>query len=208
VEVDSDLRSVTSAHAEWLASHGSALATVALLLGGAFERVFVPATLTYAHLVPLGSHPLLDPLWSTEQVELVHDGCEASRIDKLAVLSHDDVARRHLRVCFQNRAGRYNCGECEKCLRTMVALRALGVLEAFSTFPDAIDPRSLARIELPEVTYTWEASLALLRESGDDPGLARALDRRLHDRTTRAAQRGARLAQRAVGRLRRSATHH
>ena len=41
--------------------------------------------MTYAHLGPLGSHPLLDPLWSSEDVELVHDGCEATRLDKLAL---------------------------------------------------------------------------------------------------------------------------
>jgi hypothetical protein len=180
IEVTTNLRSVSDQYANWIQFHGAALAGVALLLAAEIERVFIPATLTYAYLSPLGSHPLLDPLWSTESTEIVHDGCEASRIDKLAVLADEPIARRHLRVCWENRDGRYNCGSCEKCLRTMIALQALGVLGAFPTFPDVIDPADIARVELPELRYTWEASLELLKRTGRDRTLVRALDRRLY----------------------------
>jgi len=46
-------------HLSILLSHGSTLASVALLLG--FPRVYVPSTCSYAEMVPLGSHPLTDP---------------------------------------------------------------------------------------------------------------------------------------------------
>jgi hypothetical protein len=196
VEVWTNLRSVTDRYTDWTDYHGSALASVALILASEFERIYIPATLTYAHLIPLGSHPLLDPLWSTEDVEIVHDGCEASRLDKLSAISDDVVARSHLRVCWKNRAGRYNCGSCEKCLRTMVALQALGVLHLFETFPDVVDPASIARTDLPEVRFTWEASLALLKQTNGDPRLARALDRRLHSARARFVHGGIRVAYR------------
>jgi hypothetical protein len=180
IEIQTNLRSVTDRYANWIQYHGAALAGVALLLAAEIEQVFIPASLTYAYLSPLGSHPLLDPLWSTEWTEIVHDGCEASRIDKLAALVDEPIARRHLRVCWENRDGRYNCGSCEKCLRTMIALQALGALGAFTTFPDVIDPADIARVELPELRYTWETSLQLLKQSGRDRALVRALDRRLY----------------------------
>jgi hypothetical protein len=196
VEIRTDLRTFSDRYSNWLDYHGSALASIALLLATEFERMYVPATLTYAHLIPLGSHPLLDPLWSTENVELIHDGCEASRLDKLALLANDPVAQAHLRVCWENRKGRYNCGSCEKCLRTMVALRALGVLSSFETFPDTIKPSAIAKIELPEIRYTWEASLALLKKTGNDPTLARTLERRLYNSRVRLLRTGVRYARR------------
>ena len=196
VEVRTDLRSVSDRYSNWLDYHGSALASVALLLATEFERMYVPATLTYAHLIPLGSHPLLDPLWSTEGVELIHDGCEASRLDKLSLLADDMVAQAHLRVCWENRKGRYNCGSCEKCLRTMVALRALGVLNSFETLPDLIDPSDIARVELPAVSYTWEASFELLKKTKSDPTLARVLERRLYNPRVRLVRAGVRNARR------------
>src|SRR5262249_41756622 len=128
VEVRTDVRAFSDRFSRWDHYHGAALATVAHLLAPYFSRVFVPATQTYAFLAPLGSHPLLDPLWSSEDVELVHDGLEAPRLDKLAVVASEPAARHWLRVCWENRNGAYNCGRCEKCLRTMVALDALGEL--------------------------------------------------------------------------------
>ena len=48
-------------------SQGGALGSVALLLG--FPTVYLPSGLSYDELLPLGSHPLTDPLWSNEAVE-------------------------------------------------------------------------------------------------------------------------------------------
>ena len=74
------------------------------------------------------SHPALDPLWSTEAVEVVHDGAETRRVDKVAALAASPLALRYLRVCWENRGGAYNCGRCGKCMRTMVDLDLAGAL--------------------------------------------------------------------------------
>jgi hypothetical protein len=182
IEVWTNIRSITDRYAEWVQYHGSALAAVALLLAPAFAKIYVPATLTYAHLMPLGSHPLLDPLWSTEEVELIHDGCESSRLEKLPIIVDDPAARATLRVCWENRRGRYNCGSCEKCLRTMVCMRALGLLDAFETFPDQVDLAAIARVAIPESRYVWGASYELLKRSQLDPALERALGHRLYSK--------------------------
>ena len=111
------------------------LASVGLLFQARFRTILISAAHTYADLGPWGSHPLLDPLWSTELTEFVHHGAHATRVDKCRVLANSEVAMRHLRVCWENREGRYNCGECEKCLRTMVNLAAVGALGRCTTLP-------------------------------------------------------------------------
>jgi hypothetical protein len=189
VVVSTDVRAFSDRFARWDHYHGAALASVAHLLAARFSTVYVPATQTYAHLGPLGSHPLLDPRWSSEDVELVHDGCEASRLDKLELVAAESAARHWLRVCWENREGRYNCGHCEKCLRTMVGMDALGVLDAFDRLPHVISTIDIARVRIPEIPHTWEASLELLEATGRDPVVARAVRRRLHGPTTRAFHR-------------------
>jgi hypothetical protein len=192
VVVSTNLRKFTDDHAHWEGYHGSALATVALLLSPRFHKVYIPGTLTYAHLVPLGSHPILDPLWSTEDVSIVHDGCEAARLDKIAEIASSATACRWLRVCWIDEGGAYNCGRCEKCLRTMVAMKALGVLEQFETVPQSIDLSRMQYEDLPFVRYTWEQSLALLESSSPDRRLVRDLRRSLYGPRARVTRRAAR----------------
>ncbi len=104
-------------------SQGAALGSVALLLG--FPTAYVPSSLSYDELVPVGSHPLTDPLWSNEAVEVVHDGCEAKRTEKIARIAASEAALANLRVCFEDM--NVNCGRCSKCLRTMTSLTLMGV---------------------------------------------------------------------------------
>ncbi|MCB1038898.1 MAG: hypothetical protein KDA94_05115 [Acidimicrobiales bacterium] len=136
LEVETDLRALGEERGVgWPDQHGAALATVGLLLADRFDRILIPATHTYAHLEGLGSHPLLDPLWSTERVEVVHRGAAATRVDKVRALAELPAAREHLRVCWENREGAYNCGRCEKCVRTGVAVRLAGAEGRFPSIP-------------------------------------------------------------------------
>lgn len=187
IEVETNLRDIGDEYLDWgLHYFGSGLASVALLLSPQFAKVYIPSSETYAHLEPCGSHPLLDPLWSTEQTSIVHDGCEATRAEKAAMVSHSDVALSSLRVCYQNlldrdqnheRSTRYNCGHCEKCLRTMLNLRAAGALERCTTFERTLDPAEVARID-PEydlALFHVVDNLRALEVAGRDPDLIQAL---------------------------------
>jgi diphthamide synthase (EF-2-diphthine--ammonia ligase) len=150
LEVETDVREFLDLSVHWLDAHGAALAGVAQLLGGAFRRLYVPSTDTYGTLAPMGSHPLVDPLWSTERVEIVHDGCEANRVDKLRAIEGAPAAREGLRVCVRKGSSSYNCGECWKCLRTMVGLRVLGTAARFDTLPVLDEPTFLRRLATVE----------------------------------------------------------
>ena len=177
VEVDTNLRDFTDRYFTWELSHGAVLASIALLLSPLFTKVYIAASNTYLWLRPWGSHPLLDPLWSTEHTEIVHDGCEAMRIEKLARIVDDETVLRSLRVCWENRDGAYNCGRCEKCLRMMVELRILGALDRCRTFDRPLDLAAVSRIVIPwePARYHYGRLLQMVEQSGTDPALARAL---------------------------------
>jgi hypothetical protein len=177
IEVETDLRSFSDPFVSWEIYHGAALATVALLLGDRFGTVFIPATHAVRDLAPWGSHPDLDPLWSTETTRLEHDGAEATRVEKAAYLARHEIAMRELRVCWQNEEGAYNCGRCEKCLRTMINLTAVGALERCVTLPHHVNPAAVAALELRgenDRAFARE-NLEALVETGRAPELANAL---------------------------------
>jgi hypothetical protein len=198
IVVATDLREFADRYTDWDQYHGAALASVGLLLSAHTERIFIPATHTYAHLTPLGSHPLLDPLWGTEELRFVHDGLEASRLQKLAAISTHPAVRAHLHVCTRNQAGSLNCGKCEKCLRTMLGLLALDSLPQVATFPDEVDAAALRRASIPPHSYTWQATLALLDQRGGHDDLRRIVRSKLYSRSQLALGEARRLAHRAV----------
>jgi len=149
IEVETNLRNFADRWAPWGTHyHGAALATVAHLLSPILHKVIIPSSFSYEMLDPWGSHPLLDPLWSTERLELVHDGCEVNRISKVAAIAHNDVVRESLRVCYQSLSGAYNCCRCPKCLNTMLALDAVGELGKVKTFPGGLSEDSLRQARI------------------------------------------------------------
>lgn len=122
--------------------HGACLAAVGLLLPKRFAQVVIPSSWAYTRLRPWGSHPLLDSLWSNGRIEFLHDGAHATRLDKIRAVSQVEAALSNLRVCPAYSPGRYNCGECEKCRRTMLALRLFGALDRCPTFHRSLDLRA------------------------------------------------------------------
>ncbi len=152
-------------------TQGSVLASVAQLLG--FSRVYVPASYSYSQLFPLGSHPLTDPLWSNECVEIIHDGCEAGRTDKLRKICGYESALTNLRVCFDDMNA--NCGKCLKCRRTMISLKLLhGSSGPFPPFP------SLKKIRKERISNDIEMAFfkenVKLAEQSEDQDLRNALN--------------------------------
>jgi hypothetical protein len=179
--VSTNIRRVGVRLADWPMLHGAALASVALALGAMFRRVSIAASTTYDKLYPWGSHPVLDPLWSAQTLTFVHDGCELNTIDKTAVVAASPLALETLRPCAGYGRG-YNCGRCEKCLRTMLDLLALGALERCPTLPDTIDPDALRdglRPGGPIHVADYTRRLDALRAASRDPVVCRVLEEHL-----------------------------
>lgn len=125
--------------ADWTRAHGGALAAVGHLLRGEVGTLQISASYPRFMDVPWGSRWDVDPHFSSASVGIAHVGDELRRSDKLIEIADDPLVRRHLRVCWENRGGQANCCRCEKCLRTMLQLAALGKLEQFTTFTDVGD---------------------------------------------------------------------
>jgi len=147
VVVETNLRRHTETFLHWGYYHGAGLASVGLALG--FGHILLPAARSYGRLEPEGSHPLLDPLWSTARTEVVHHGADATRWRKVQYLADAPLALRTLKVCFdENTDG--NCGRCPKCIVTMIMLAAVGKLDE-CPFDEPLDSLRVARLQrLPE----------------------------------------------------------
>jgi hypothetical protein len=174
VAMATNLRQVADRFVPWdRIYHGAAMASVALATCGAVRRMYIASSRDSEHLRPWGSHPHLDPLWSTRITRFIHDEYEICRLEKVRYISRSKVALDSLRVCYQNRHGFYNCGRCNKCLLTMVSLQIVGALSRCSTLPNQIDVETIAQSPF------WKENIEALNNSAalQDSDLKRAVDR-------------------------------
>jgi hypothetical protein len=145
-----NLRHLPSKPGFWANRHnGAALAAVghAATLGPAF--LFIGGTYQVSDPVPVGSHPAVDGLFSSQRVTVIHDGSRFSRLEKVRELAQWPTALAALRVCPDNIDDRPNCGQCEKCLRTRLELLASGVEET-TAFGPSLTPVELWEQAVPQ----------------------------------------------------------
>ena len=62
--------------------HGSFLAAIAHAFAPRLSVASIASTYDFANLEPWGSHPLLDPLYSTTNLQIRHENAALSRLDK------------------------------------------------------------------------------------------------------------------------------
>jgi hypothetical protein len=170
--------------------HGSALAGLGLTLSGLLSHVCIPSAFSYNHMVPHGSTPLLDEMFSTERVRVLHDGAEVTRAHKVArILEWDrELVLSHLRVCIMNEGGAFNCGRCYKCVRTAVPLRVLGAWKDARTFPEKSTDHWEQVIGGDHLVLI-EENLDFAREAGGDAELVAMLERVVRRRRRAASAR-------------------
>jgi hypothetical protein len=154
---------------EW---EGSVYSAVAHALSRRLTVVSIGATYDVPNMNQLGSHPLLDHNYSTTTLRVRHDGLTQSRFEKTNLLIGWQTGLDHLRVC--NTVDRYrpetiNCGQCEKCVRTMLALTAVGALERAGSFPKSLDAdlvREVGKIYSPYMESCYQELLVPLQAQG------------------------------------------
>jgi hypothetical protein len=179
IEVLPLVRAYTEPYVTWYYMHGAAMASCALLLAPQLSKAYFASTHSYSGLAPAGSHPILDGLWSTEEVEIVNDGAEATRFQKIEYVSQFEVALQNMQVCIWDLPdpAKFNCGKCHKCMITQAALRIAGKLDQCPVFAEPLDLEKLAQGDFD--TYYHRTNLMemleVLEERGTDPALAKAL---------------------------------
>lgn len=125
-------------------SYSSSLISSALILGTIFRKFFVSSSYKYGVLGTADDlRPLVDPLLSNEDTEILYAGADATRYERLLAISAWPLTYDHLRVCTNKNwrnidvqsSSIVNCCNCEKCLLTQIALDLINVSSLYSTFP-------------------------------------------------------------------------
>lgn len=128
---------------------GAVLAAVAHAFDHRINLAYIGSSYDLPNLAPCGSHPLLDPEYSSHDLKIRHSDLEVSRIEKIRSIADWEVGLNNMRACLANVKDRLNCGKCEKCVRTMLGLEAVGVLKKMTSFeeehvtPDLLDAFSI-----------------------------------------------------------------
>jgi hypothetical protein len=179
VIVKTNARETRLSQMAWLSHFGSLLAGLALSLEGRYAKILISSAEGHRYQKPIsGSHPQTDPLLSTSDTAVIHYGQDHDRFQRTALISNSAIAMDALRVCWESAIG-VNCGQCDKCYRTMATLDILGCLPLCSTLPaDEFDVRRLEGI----YSSNQRAYYLSLREHAYSRGrddIAEAIDRSL-----------------------------
>jgi hypothetical protein len=111
----------------WNDMMSAAIASCLALLQPNASTGLIPGEFAY-HLMPRwGVHPLTDPLLSSESFRIANDGAGFTRMEKIETIAEWPEAFAGLRVCWAGRQRDRNCGCCSKCVRTILAIRAVGL---------------------------------------------------------------------------------
>jgi hypothetical protein len=110
------------------------LTSVAHALGGGVRHASIASGDNDGHMHPWGTHPAIDPNYSSGSVEIYYDCPHLLRYHKIESLLDWPEALDRIRVCTERPEDRLNCGKCEKCIRTEFALLAHGKLAQSKAF--------------------------------------------------------------------------
>ena len=157
------------------------LAAVAHAFAPRLNVLYIASSHDLGDLVPCGSHPLLDPEYSSYALRIRHRDVALTRMEKLRIVADWDFGMQHMRVCLANVQDRLNCGRCEKCVRTMTGLVALNVLHKTKAFvEDDVTPEMFDSFEI-NIRHRegfYAEMLPLLEAQGRDD-LARTIRRKI-----------------------------
>jgi len=139
IPVATNLRSLNPDWAFWFNGYnGGALSAVGHALGGRLSSVVIASDYQVRALQQHGSHPLVGQNFSSYDLKIRYADVTLRRIDKARRVARWAPALQNLRVC--NRAhlyaeGTLNCGDCEKCVRTMLDFLVIGALDRLTAIP-------------------------------------------------------------------------
>ena len=182
IPVYTNIRHLCDERELWLDSFfGAVLAAMAHSFSARINLMFIGSSYDIPNLHPCGSHPLLDPEYSSYGMRIRHRDYELSRLEKIKVVSGWDAAFQNFRVCLANVPDRLNCGKCEKCVRTMTELTALGLLHKTRAFEaDTVTPGDISQYDITIRVRPpfYRPMIPLLRARGRDD-LAETIERLL-----------------------------
>ena len=126
---------------------GAVLAGIGHLFSQSISNLSIASSDEIEDMEPWGSHPLLDPGYGNHSLRIWHELAHIGRLEKTRLVAANSGLLEGLNVCNSDKAGDQNCGRCEKCLRTMLGLEALGALTTTPVFPRTrVEPGDLRQL--------------------------------------------------------------
>lgn len=140
---------------------------------------YIASSYTEKHIgiVRCISYPFVDSKLKIVSTQCYHDGFELGRLDKIKNIVNfaNELAHSQeipMKVCFRPKNGK-NCCKCEKCLRTMSVILAMGSpLERFGFYPDYHNPEQYIKkfcdrnILSEDVLSYWMDTSCYVKENG------------------------------------------
>jgi len=93
---------------------------------------YVASHYPYSEFEPDGSTPLCDHLLSSDDLDVVHDGAQYTRVEKSRRISQWAITHSYLNVCTSYQPNARNCSRCDKCVRAMLTFDMLGCAENYA----------------------------------------------------------------------------
>jgi hypothetical protein len=134
--------------------------------------------------VPCGSSPIADHLLSSRDFRVIHDGASHDRMEKIQAIAEWKDGYDNLRVCWQGKLKDYNCGYCEKCIRTQ-----LNCLASSLSIPSSFPARKITKQDFQKIKITnqsinneWQRVLVAAKKSNLSPDLIEQIEKLLQKR--------------------------
>ena len=125
--------------------------------------------------LPWGNNSITNHLLSSRRFSLESCGGATSRTEKCAVIGRYAKVKTGLRVCWAGPMTGFNCGTCEKCVRTKLNFLAAGV-GSIPALPGTLVPTDIERLSI-----TGQSQLNFFSEILDYDTVHRRLPADLHN---------------------------
>ncbi len=156
--VETNLRDLTEEFCNRNQMFWSWLASIWLLLKE-YNQYYISSWMDDEIWYPRWSHKDLDYLRWNWETEFVHFWYWIHRSDKIKFISNYDDIYDYLRVCRKNYSNKYNCGVCEKCIRTMLDFYNINKLNKFNILPKNLDISLVNNIEITDANFSYYNNL-------------------------------------------------
>jgi len=178
--VESNARHFLDRYLWWGNSYPIMLGAIAQLFVGHHAKTWVGSSTSWIALNDGRETSWLQMQFSLDDHEVAISGLHLiERPQKLASMRGFTPMLNHLRVCWDMPSGLLNCGTCDKCIRTLASLDAVGLTGQCKTLPSQVPWDLLSGLEVksPRNIYIWQVIYDLTTDPYSRARLAPFMER-------------------------------
>lgn len=174
----------------WEDTVEGAMASALMLLKKHYTTGLIATPLPYQVLLS-ESERISEQFLSTKTFQFFHDGVGFNRMQKIQEITQWPEALENLRVCWEGKQLDQNCGVCEKCIRTLLGFRVMGI-GLPPSFPQDVSDSQIENLKASSAVKV--AQLELILETAKNAQISASWVNSLEICIQRNRQRNGRLA--------------